>query len=125
MNRKKGETHWIIPDGFIPPLSSGELISHESICIVNCNNEDTAIYITIYFEDRDPIEKIPMMIHSKRSHHIRTSSLELNGEKIPVNVPYSIEVESDLPIIVQYSRLDSTQPGLALMSTMGYPLKSE
>ncbi|WP_175638604.1 sensory rhodopsin transducer [Metabacillus schmidteae] len=120
----KGETHWIIPDGYIPPLSTGELVSHESICILNCNQKDAQVFITIYFEDREPMERIPVVIQGKRSNHLRTSSIELNGEKIPVGVPYSIEVESDLPIIVQYSRLDSTQPGLALMSTMGYPLKA-
>ncbi|MGM7724176.1 sensory rhodopsin transducer [uncultured Metabacillus sp.] len=123
MNIKKGETHWIIPDGYIPPLSSGELTSHESICILNCNEEAANILITIYFEDRDPIEKIPVMVEGKRSNHLRTSTIERNGESIPPGVPYSIEVESDLPIFVQYSRLDSTQPGLALMSTMGYPIK--
>jgi len=122
MGRKKGETHWIIPDGYIPPLSSGELVSHESICILNCNETAASVFITIYFEDREPFEKIPVIIDAKRSNHLRTSSLEFNGEKIPVGVPYSIEVESDIPIIVQYSRLDATQPSLALMSTMGYPL---
>jgi hypothetical protein len=123
LNKKKGETHWIIPDGYIPPLSSGELTSHESICILNCNENDANIFISIYFEDRNPIERIPVIVQGKRSNHLRTSTLELEGEKIPFGVPYSIEVESDLPIIIQYSRLDSTQPGLALMSTMGYPLK--
>ncbi|KKI91929.1 hypothetical protein WQ54_12440 [Bacillus sp. SA1-12] len=123
MKVKKGETHWIIPDGYIPPLSSGELTSHESICILNCNEEAAHLLITIYFEDRDPIEKISVTVLGKRSNHLRTSSLERKGESIPTGIPYSIEVESDLPIFVQYSRLDSTQPGLALMSTMGYPIK--
>jgi hypothetical protein len=123
MNHKKGETHWIIPDGYIPPLSSGKLLSHESICILNLNDEDAQLYISIYFEDLEPIERIPVLTKGKRSNHLRTSALELNGNTIPVGVPYSIEVESNIPIIVQYSRLDSTQPGLALMSTMGYPLR--
>ncbi|MBM7603886.1 hypothetical protein JOC75_001859 [Metabacillus crassostreae] len=123
MNTKKGELHWIIPDGFIPPLSSGEQLSHESICIVNLNESEAKLLISIYFEDREPIEKIPVKVLGKRSNHLRTSSLELNGDFIPLGVPYSIEVESDSPIIVQYSRLDSTQPQLALMSTMAYPLK--
>ncbi|MGM0875779.1 MAG: sensory rhodopsin transducer [Bacillota bacterium] len=123
MNTRKGETHWIIPDGYIPPLSSGELMSHESICILNCNEKDAKLFITIYFEDREPIEKIPVTVKGKRSNHLRTSTLELNGDTIPEGVPYSIEVESDLPIIVQHSRLDSSQRELALMTTMGYPIK--
>jgi hypothetical protein len=32
-----------------------------------------------------------------------------------------LKVESDVPIVVQLSRMDVTQPNLALMTTMGYP----
>jgi hypothetical protein len=45
------------------------------------------------------------------------------GAPIPIGVPYAIELLSDIPIIVQYSRLDSTQAENTLMSTMAYPLK--
>jgi hypothetical protein len=121
--KKKGEEHWFIPDGFIPALSSGELISHEAICVLNCNEENANLNITIYFEDRPPIEEIPFEVKGKRTKHIKTSCLHKNGVKIPVEVPYAIEVESNVPIIVQYSRLDSTQKELALMSTMAYPIK--
>lgn len=124
MNQKHTrETHWIIPDAYIPPDSTGELISHESICVLNCNNESANLLITIYFEDRSPIEKIPVEVAGKRTKHIRTSSLEKDSEHIPSGVPYAIEVSSDIPIVVKYSRLDTTQPELALMSTMAFPLK--
>lgn len=117
-----GATHWIIPDGFIPPNSSGNQESHESICVLNREQQDAHLSITIYFEDRPPIEAISYTVSARRTRHIRTASLSWDGHSIPVNVPYAIEVESDLPIIVQYSRLDSTQAELALMSTMAYPL---
>lgn len=120
----KGETHWIIPDGFIPPESSGSLTSHEAICVLNCHEEDANLAITVYFEDRPPLEGIPETVQGKRTKHIRTSSLHRSGERIPENVPYAIEIASDVPVIVQYSRLDTTQPELALMSTMAYPLKT-
>lgn len=124
MNQKRaGDSHWIIPDAYIPPESTGDLISHESICVLNCNNETANLFITIYFEDRDPMEDIQVEVLGKRTNHIRTSSLEKNSEKIPLGAPYAIEITSDIPIVIQYSRLDTTQPELALMSTMAYPLK--
>ncbi|MFN2744282.1 MULTISPECIES: sensory rhodopsin transducer [Bacillus] len=118
----KGERHWIIPDGFIPPQSSGSLTSHESICVLNCHEEDAELHITVYFEDRPPLEGMVETVGGRRTKHIRTSSLETSGARIPENVPYAIEIESNLPVIVQYSRMDTTQPELALMSTMAYPL---
>ncbi|MFB5663660.1 sensory rhodopsin transducer [Alteribacillus sp. HJP-4] len=121
-NSSIGETHWFIPDGFIPPLSSGSQPSHESICVLNSGDEPANLTITIFFEDREPLENIPYTLPGRRTKHIRTSLLEVNGDKIPEAVPYAIEVESDTPVIVQYSRLDSTQPELALMSTMAFPV---
>lgn len=120
--KAKGHLLWMFPDGYIPPTSMGELTSHESICILNCNEQAANLAITIYFEDRDPIERIPVVCGGRRTYHIRTASLEKNGEKIPPGVPYAIEVESDVPVIAQYSRLDATQPANALMSVVGYPI---
>ncbi len=119
---KKGTTHWFIPDGYIPHVSQGELTSHESICVLNCQKEVAELSITIYFEDREPLEAIDYTVSGKRTKHIRTSELKKDEQYIPVAVPYAIEIESSLPIIVQYSRLDSTQAELGLMSTMAFPV---
>ncbi|MNZ64233.1 Anabaena sensory rhodopsin transducer [compost metagenome] len=123
MYQARGEKHWFIPDGFIPPDSTGALISHESICVLNCSSEEALIRITIYFEDREPMEDILVVVQGRRTKHIRTSSLMKNGAPIPIGVPYAIEVLSDIPIIVQYSRLDSTQAENTLMSTIAYAVK--
>ncbi|RAV21685.1 sensory rhodopsin transducer [Paenibacillus contaminans] len=121
-NAPKGHTTWYFPDGYIPPLSTGDLESHESICVLNTGDEDAHLRITIYFEDRPPLENIEAVIPGRRTIHVRTSSLRSGEEKIPLGVPYAIEVESDIPVIVQYSRLDTTQPANALMTTLGYPI---
>ncbi|MCI3921467.1 sensory rhodopsin transducer [Paenibacillus sp. TRM 82003] len=118
-----GHKVWYIPDGYIPPLSTGELLSHESICVLNTNRADVQLSVTVYFEDRDPIEDIPVTVGARRTAHIRTSSLNKDGATVPVGVPYAMEVRADAPIIVQYSRMDSTQPANTLMTTMGYPVE--
>lgn len=117
-----GHTYWVIPDGYIPPDSSGSLESHESICVLNTGSEDATLEITIYFEDHDPLEHIQAEVPAKRTKHIRTASLRAGEESIPSGVPYAITVSSNVPVIIQYSRLDTTQPELALMSVMAYPL---
>ncbi len=123
MHRAQGEKVWYIPDGYIPETSTGQLTSHESVCVLNTASEDALLKITIFFEDREPLEDIMVVVGARRTKHIRTSSLNKEGAPIPVGVPYAIEVVSDIPIIVQYSRLDSTQAENALMSVIAYPLK--
>lgn len=121
-NSKKGHKLWLIGDGYIPPHSMGELESHESICVLNCQEQDAELTITVYFEDRDPLENVVATVPARRTLHIRTSSMQADGEYIPVGVPYAMEVESSVPVIVQYSRLDATQPANALMTSLGYPI---
>ncbi len=123
MHKHRGEKLWYIPDGYIPEISSGQLTSHESICVLNTSSEDALLRITIFFEDREPMEDIMVVVGARRTKHIRTSSLHREGTPIPVGVPYAIEVKSDVPVIVQYSRLDSTQAENALMSVMAFPIK--
>lgn len=123
MYKAHGEKHWMIPDGYIPPTSAGTLESHESVCVLNTSSQDAAVRFTIFFEDREPIEDIPFVVPARRTKHIRTSGLHKDGADIPAGVPYAIEVVCDIPVIVQYSRLDATQAENALMSVMAYPLR--
>lgn len=119
--KKRGSKVWYIPDGFIPAQSTGKLESHEAICILNCNEEVAESTVTVYFEDCDPIENIQVITKGKRTKHIRTDTLESNGQKIPKGIPYALRVESNFPIIVQFSRMDSTQAENTLMTTMAFP----
>ncbi|UJF36004.1 sensory rhodopsin transducer [Paenibacillus hexagrammi] len=123
MYKARGEKYWFIPDGYIPEKSSGELTSHESVCVLNTSSDEALLRFTIFFEDREPMEDILHVVPARRTRHIRTSSLMKDGAPIPIGVPYAIEVQSDIPIIVQYSRLDSTQAENTLMSTMAFAVK--
>jgi hypothetical protein len=38
-------------------------------------------------------------------------------------VPYALVITADEPIVVQMSRLDTTQPNMAFLSTMAYPVE--
>ncbi len=93
------------------------------MCAELWNSSGTKLSIDIYFEDREPLEGLVEVIEGRRTRHIRTASLERDGERIPAGIPYAITVTSDVPVIVQYSRLDTTQPELALMSVMAYPVE--
>lgn len=124
MNNNLGEKTWIISDGYLPEKSNGSFISHESICVLNLTEETAKISITIYFEDRDPMEGFEALCNAKRTNHIRLEKIKDKiGNNIPRGVPYALKVESSSPIIVQHTRLDTTQAELSLMTTMGYPLK--
>ena len=116
-----GKKEWVIPDGYLPQKSSGDFVSHESICVLNTGGNDASISITVYFEDREPMESFSAVCCAKRTNHIRLDKIvDTIGNKIPVGIPYALEIKSDYPIVVQHTRMDTTQSEMALMTTMGY-----
>jgi hypothetical protein len=43
---------------------------------------------------------------------------------VPKGTDFSSVITSNVPVIVQHTRLDMRQPALTLMSTMAFPLDS-
>lgn len=121
MEKTIGKQIWIIPDGFLPEKSNGDFVSHEAVCVLNTGDKDAKISLTIYFEDREPMDKFFAACGARRTNHIRLDKIvDSEGNKIPVGVPYAIKVESDAPIVVQHSRMDTTQAEMTLMTTIAY-----
>jgi hypothetical protein len=120
-----GSTTWVIADGFIPPNSTGpapDLLSHDSACILNAGDRDAQVEIFIYFVDREPVGPYRLTVAACRAHHQRINDLE-GPEPVPIGVDYCCLIRSDVPIVVQHTRLDSRQAANALMSTIAYPVQ--
>lgn len=121
----EGARVWLIPDAFLPVESSGVIDSHEAISFLNTSDRDAHVLLTFYFADREPISGVRLTVAAERTRHVRTGdSAALGGFAVPRGVPYAFRVESDVPIAVQYSRLDSRQAALGLMSTVAFPVRS-
>lgn len=120
----KGACTWLIPDCYYPEISSpGHYVSHEAICVLNTGSEDAHLRLTVYFEDNEPMEQFTASCQARRTNHIRLDQIrDVSGSGIPQGVPYAVMVESDAPVVIQYSRLDTTQAEMSLMTTMAHPI---
>ena len=118
-----GRTVWAIAEGYIPTWSHGpehELTSHETACILNTNDRDANVEITIYYSDREPAGPYRLTVPARRTRHVRFNDLK-TPEPIPRGTDYASVIVSDVPIVVQHTRLDSRQSANALMTTTAYP----
>ncbi len=116
-----GKTTWLIPDGYMNPTANGDFVSHEAVCALNPGDKEAHIRFTIYFEDREPLEGFTAICPPRRTNHIRLDKLQTPaGEAIPKGISYAIMVCSDEPIVLQHSRMDVSQPEMALMTTIPY-----
>jgi hypothetical protein len=73
----------------------------------------------VFFTDRAPAGPYHLTVLPQRTLHIRMNNLS-DPEPIPLGTEYSSLIESDVPVVVQHTRLDSRQPALALLSTVAY-----
>ncbi len=124
MDGELGRYVWAIAEGYIPPASTGtsrELTSHETICILNAGGKEAHIEVTVYFADRVPAGPFLLTVGAQRTRHLRFNDF-LDPEPIPMGTDFSSVIRSDVPIVVQHTRLDSRQAALALLSTMAFPL---
>ncbi len=122
MNEAIGRRRWAIAEGYIPGESHGrapEMTSHEALCILNCGELDAHIEVTIFYEDRDPVGPYQLLVPARRTRHFRFNNLT-DPAPIPRDTPYSSVIESDVPVVVQHTRLDSRQDANALLSTIAF-----
>lgn len=118
-----GKKVWLIPDCYLNSVSKNPSVSHEAICVINTSDEDAEIKLTLFFEDRPAMDGFVSLCGAKRTHHIRMDKLcDKEGRLIPRDTPYAALVESSVPIVVQYSRLDTSAAEMALMTTIAYPV---
>jgi hypothetical protein len=117
-----GRRRWAIAEGYIPGWSNGpepQFTSHETACLLNANDEEAHVEITVYFEDREPAGPYRVAVPARRMRHVRFNELT-DPEPMPADTDYASVISSDVPIVVQHTRLDSRQAENALLSTIAY-----
>ena len=122
MNTPIGRKRWAIAEGYIPGWSHGpepQMLSHETACLLNASDRDAHVEIVVYFADREPVGPYRVTVPARRTKHVRFNDLT-DPEPIPVDTDYASVIQSDVPIVVQHTRLDSRQAAEALLSTIAY-----
>ncbi len=117
-----GRRRWAIAEGYIPSQSSFSdraLISHETACILNAGDEEVHVSITIFFADREPVGLYQITVGPRRTLHLRFNDLG-DSAPIPRDTDYASVFDSDVPIVVQHTRMDSRRAEVSLLSTIAY-----
>ncbi|WP_373046840.1 sensory rhodopsin transducer [Vulgatibacter sp.] len=122
MREPLGRRRWAIAEGYIPAWSHGpepDFTSHETACILNAGEREANVELTIFFSDREPAGPYRVRVPARRTLHLRFNDLS-DPEPIPRGRDFASVIESDVPIVVQHTRLDSRQAENALLSTIAF-----
>jgi hypothetical protein len=118
-----GKRRWAIAEGYIPTWSHGpepQMKSHETACILNAGDQDAHVRIMVFFTEKEAAGPYEVTVPAGRTKHVRFNDLQ-QPQPIPRGADFSSVIESDVPVVVQHTRLDSRQDADALLSTIAHP----
>ena len=116
-----GKKRWIIPDCELPEPGEGVLKGHESVIVVNDNDFDAVIKVTLFFTDKPCKEGITWNVKAKSVRCFRMNNKDdMCGFTVPYDTQYAMKIKSNCNIVLQYGRLDNRQVNLAYYTTLGY-----
>lgn len=119
-----GHTVWVIPGGRMPPVSTGrepDFTSCDELCILNAAGAPAKLTLTMFYEDQDPQGPYKIEVPARRVRHLRVNDL-IDPEAIFLDRPYAALIESDRPVVVQFSRRDTSQPANAIATMLAFPV---
>jgi len=119
-----GKKTWYIADGWIPDRGQGEdarYTGHEAVIILNTQDQDAAIVMDIYFEDKTPWKNIAIVVPANRVRCLRMDNPADTGNMaLQRYEQYALRLRSDIPVVVQFGRMDIKQSNLAYIGAIAY-----
>lgn len=122
--RAYGHRAWAVPGGRIPRASTGEepeYTSYDLLSILNTGERDARLELTFFYAHLEPQGPYVVTVSAQRSRHVRVNDL-IDPYAVPLGEEYSLLVESDRPVVVQFTRQDTSRAH-ALMTTLAHPLE--
>lgn len=120
---KVGSTIWVISGGHIPGISNGEepeFTSCDVLSVLNVNEKDIEINLTVYHEKAHPSGPYNIFVRARSVRKVRLNDL-VNPVPLLLEEHYGIVIEAPVPIVVRFSRMHTGQAALAILSTIAYP----
>lgn len=117
-----GSKRWAIPGGHIPLRSTGhepEFTSRDQLHLLNTSDADASVVMVIYYSDRDPAGPYSLQVPARRVRVVRFNDL-IDPQAIPLECDYACVLTSDVPIVVQFTRQDTSQAENAVTTTIGF-----
>ena len=117
-----GAKAWYFPDGYLPKKTDeGVMEAHEALMLFNTAAEEAEVLIDIYFSDQEPVKDILAKVDAERIKTLRLDNPEdIGGLNIPPLTQYAIRIRSNVNIVAQFGRVDTTQTNMAYYGCIGY-----
>ena len=117
-----GKIDWAFAAGRIPFRTQGkepEMTSHDKISVLNLSEEEAVLEIAVFYEDEAP-KTYEVKIRPRRLKKIRFNDL-IDPQAIKMERNFACYIKTNVPVVVQHSRMNTGSAALAEMATMAFP----
>ena len=118
-----GKKVWAIPGSNIPLDQTGpepDFTSHDSLWMLNTTDRGAQVEITLYYADREPVGPYPLEVAPRRVRQVRFNDL-IDPEAMPLETDYGAVITSDVPIVIQFTQMDTRQSENSRTVSLGFP----
>ncbi len=118
-----GKLDWAFSGGRSPFLSHGnepEFISHDKISILNTSEEEVVLEFFIFYENEQPFGTYEVKVKPGRLRKVRFNEL-IDPAAIKLDRNYGCLIKANFPVVIQFSRMYTSQKANAIMGTMAFP----
>ncbi|MDT0649010.1 sensory rhodopsin transducer [Autumnicola edwardsiae] len=122
-----GKIDWAFSAGRIPFKNNGEeplFMSHDKIAVLNTSEENAIVELLIFYEDQKPVGTYEILVRAKRLRKIRFNDL-IAPEAVQLERNYSCLIQTNVPVVIQFSRMNTGANSNAEMSTIAFPVEPE
>jgi hypothetical protein len=117
-----GRQRWAISAGSIPAHGHGrepEFTSRDCLSVLNSGDEVANVRVTVQYATRDQVGPYRLAVAPRRVRQVRINDL-IFPEAVRLEEAYGLAIESDQPVVVQFTRMDTRERANAGLMTMGW-----
>ena len=121
-DRAIGRMRWAISAGCAPSRSTGPepmFTSQDALRVLNTGERLANVRITVLYAAHDAVGPYRLGVAPRRVRGVRLNDL-IFPEAVRLDEAYGLLIESDVPVVVQFSRHDTRQRANAGMLTTAW-----
>jgi hypothetical protein len=104
-----GRLHWAISAGHVPSRASGDepaFTSHDRIAVLNTGDALANVRLRVLYAAHGEVGPFRLGIAPRRLRVVRINDL-IFPEAVRLDEAYGLLLDSDLPVVVQFTRQDT------------------
>jgi hypothetical protein len=121
--RPLGRLRWAVPGVHIPVRSTGlepEFTSRDQLAVLNTNDRPAEVTLRVFQTDGEPLGPYRFQVAARRVRVVRFNDL-IDPQALLLGTDYAALIDSDVPVVVQFTRQDTRQAANAICGAIASP----